>query len=115
MRFCAYQEYDRILPIEHRSMADQPLNLKQVRETARVSQHPAVAGFMGGSPSGSGGNTGFRPWLGVHFVCASKYVRVYREPDGSRYIARCPSCGRSAIFRVGQGGTSSRQFEVSCH
>ncbi len=55
-----------------------------------------------------------RPWLGVRFVCANKYVRVYRDADGSRYTARCPSCGRCAYFRVGEGGTECRQFEVSC-
>ena len=57
---------------------------------------------------------GSRPWLGVRFVCANKYVRVYRDADGSRYTARCPECGRCAVFRVGAGGTDSRQFEVSC-
>ena len=62
----------------------------------------------------SPGQAGERPWLGVHFVCSNKYVRVYRDADGSRYQARCPLCGRCAIFRVGNGGTSSRQFDVSC-
>lgn len=62
----------------------------------------------------SPGSGSARPWLGVHFVCANKYVRVYRDADGAKYTARCPACGRCAIFRVGAGGTESRQFEVSC-
>lgn len=55
-----------------------------------------------------------RPWIGVHFVCANRYVRVYRAADGSSYTARCPHCARCAVFRVAPGGTNARQFEVSC-
>ncbi|QKK09127.1 MAG: hypothetical protein HND58_13790 [Planctomycetota bacterium] len=55
-----------------------------------------------------------RPWIGIHYLCAGKYIRVYRSADGSGYQARCPQCGRCTAFRVGEGGSSSRQFEVSC-
>ncbi|MEL6394401.1 MAG: hypothetical protein AAFQ71_00235 [Planctomycetota bacterium] len=55
-----------------------------------------------------------RPWLGVRFTCAGQYVRVYRRPDGSAYDARCPKCGRIIKFRVGQGGSDDRFFEISC-
>ena len=55
-----------------------------------------------------------RPWIGVHYLCAGKYIRVYRSSDGSRYHTRCPQCSRCAVFRVGEGGSASRQFEVSC-
>lgn len=55
-----------------------------------------------------------RPWLGVRFVCAGAYQRVYRHADGTRYLARCPKCGKSITFRVGQGGSDQRFFDVSC-
>jgi len=57
---------------------------------------------------------GERPWLGVRFVCAGAYQRVYRTSDGSAYLARCPRCGKSIRFRVGTGGTNRRFFDVSC-
>ena len=95
-------------------MAEKPLNLKYASKKSGVSQHTALQPYTGENNGIQRGATGGRPWLGVHFLCAKQYLRVFREPDGSRYIARCPTCGRSAIFRVGQGGTSSRQFEVDC-
>lgn len=55
-----------------------------------------------------------RPWLGVKFTCSGAYVRVYRNADGTAYHARCPKCGQCMRFRVGQGGTDKRFFEVSC-
>ncbi|MEZ6243752.1 MAG: hypothetical protein R3B57_12005 [Phycisphaerales bacterium] len=66
-----------------------------------------------------GGQTGGaraeeRPWIGVHFACSNRYVRVHRRADGSGYLARCPACGRVVRFRVGEGGTNARFFEVSC-
>ncbi|MEL6328617.1 MAG: hypothetical protein AAFR38_03065 [Planctomycetota bacterium] len=50
----------------------------------------------------------------MRFTCAGQYVRVYRRPDGSAYDARCPKCGRIIKFRVGQGGSDDRFFEISC-
>lgn len=55
-----------------------------------------------------------RPWLGVRFVCAGSYQRVYRSPDATVYRARCPKCAKPINFRVGQGGSSQRFFDVSC-
>jgi len=55
-----------------------------------------------------------RPWLGVRFSCSGAYLRVYRSVDGTQYRATCPRCGRAVVFRVGQGGTPSRFFEVRC-
>ena len=55
-----------------------------------------------------------RPWIGVHFLCAGQYVKVFRDVRATRYLARCPRCGRCARFRVGAGGTDQRFFEVSC-
>lgn len=59
-------------------------------------------------------NPGQRPWLGVRFVCSGAYQRVYRSADSTRYIARCPKCAKSITFRVGQGGSEQRFFDVSC-
>lgn len=69
---------------------------------------------LGTSRPAEAGQTEPRPWLGVHFVCANRYVRVFRDHRGGGYTARCPACGRCARFRVGPGGTPSRLFEVSC-
>jgi len=57
---------------------------------------------------------GPRPWLGVYFRCAGKYVRVHRNASGTAYLARCPACGRGVRFAVGPGGTGERFFEVRC-
>ena len=55
-----------------------------------------------------------RPFLGILFRCAASYARAYKRPDGTAYEARCPKCGKSIEFGIGEGGTSSRNFEVSC-
>ena len=55
-----------------------------------------------------------RPWLGVRFTCAGAYQRVYRDVHQGVYVARCPKCAKSIRFRVGQGGTNQRFFNVSC-
>jgi len=57
---------------------------------------------------------GARPWLGVRFVCSGAYQRIYRSADGTKYLARCPRCGKSITFRVAQGGSNQRFFDVSC-
>lgn len=55
-----------------------------------------------------------RPWLGVRFTCAGAYIRVFRNAAGTGYAARCPKCGQCMNFRVGEGGTNQRFFQVSC-
>ena len=57
---------------------------------------------------------GARPWIGVFFACSNEYMRVHRAVDGSGYQARCRTCGKVVRFRVGQGGSDARFFEVSC-
>ena len=54
------------------------------------------------------------PWLGVRFLCAGAYLRVYRNRAGTAYTANCPKCSKCIRFRVGPGGSSQRFFEVSC-
>lgn len=78
-----------------------------------ASPDPAPAAPIADTGAGGDGVPS-RPWIGVQFLCAGKYVRVYRRGDGAGYLARCPSCGKSMWFRVGQGGTGERFFELSC-
>ena len=66
------------------------------------------------NPGKPAGRREARPWIGVRFLCAGAYVRVYRKPDDPAYVARCPRCGQCVRFRVGRDGTSARMFEVSC-
>lgn len=53
-----------------------------------------------------------RPFLSVLFECCNVYQRVYRNAADTRYVARCPRCGRTAYFPVGQAGTANRFFRV---
>ena len=53
-----------------------------------------------------------RPFLSVLFECCNVYQRVYRNPADPTYTARCPRCGLTATFPVGQGGTTTRTFHV---
>ena len=57
---------------------------------------------------------GDRPWLGVRFTCSGAYQRIYRNKAGDGYMARCPKCSKSIRFRVGEGGSNNRFFDVSC-
>lgn len=66
----------------------------------------------GGAPRGE--RPGQRPWIGVRFLCSGAYIRVLRNAEGTAYHAVCPRCGKRVRFRVGQGGTDNRFFEVSC-
>ena len=53
-----------------------------------------------------------RPYLSVHFACCNVYLRIYRSADGIEYRGRCPRCGRSVSFAIGEGGTDTRAFVV---
>lgn len=53
-----------------------------------------------------------RPFLMVHFKCCGVYQRIYRTRDGTRYEGHCPKCARPVRFKVGEGGTDARTFEV---
>lgn len=53
-----------------------------------------------------------RPYLSVLFNCCRVYRRVYRSPDGSTYVGKCPRCGLTVRFEVGEDGTDARQFVV---
>ncbi len=53
-----------------------------------------------------------RPYLSVLFACCKVYTRLYRDPTGQNYTGHCPKCARPVKFKVGEGGTSARQFVV---
>lgn len=76
-------------------------------ERARLDVVEGGAGSLGEDGTG-------RPWLGVWFACANKYVRVFRKAEAKEYVARCPKCGDEVSFKVGTGGTNERFFEVRC-
>lgn len=66
------------------------------------------------SPHGPGIPQAVRPWLGLRYLCAGVYTRVYRKPDDPAYVARCPRCGEVIRIAVAPGGRSERMFEVDC-
>lgn len=51
-----------------------------------------------------------RPWIGIRFDCCGAYARVYRNPDATVYVGRCPHCLQTVTLRVGPGGTDQRFF-----
>lgn len=55
-----------------------------------------------------------KPWIGVRFMCAGAYRRVFRNADGSGYIARCPKCLACVRFRIEASGSNERFYEVTC-
>jgi hypothetical protein len=68
--------------------------------------------ISGASPSNIKKQNESRPFLSIHFACCNVYCRVYRNSDGSAYVGRCPKCGKSVRFPVGEGGTDQRYFVV---
>jgi len=72
------------------------------------------AGQLAKKPSSPADTGASRPFLGILFRCAAAYARAYKRPDGTAYEAHCPKCGKSIEFGIGEGGTTNRNFEVSC-
>ena len=71
---------------------------------------PQAAGHQD-APHSSGPT---RQFLRLYFRCANQYARAYQNAAGNGYCGRCPQCGKTIDFGVGQGGTSQRSFFVSC-
>jgi hypothetical protein len=53
-----------------------------------------------------------RPFLSIHFKCCNAYNRIYKNKEGTAYMGRCPKCMKPVKILIGEGGTSSRSFEV---
>jgi len=53
-----------------------------------------------------------RPWLSIYFECCRAYARIYRAPDGLRYVGWCPRCGTRLEVPIGPGGTTQRLFRA---
>ena len=85
-----------------------------MKKEASVSRSTGVSLDVKEGEAAKAASGGWRPWLGVHFLCAGVYQRVYKDPKGTGYTARCAKCGKCVKFRVGAGGTDQRFFEVSC-
>jgi hypothetical protein len=65
------------------------------------------------SQPGSSHRPQSRPFLSVLFDCCNVYQRVYRSGDGKTYQGRCPRCGSTVSFKVGEGGTAARFFRAT--
>lgn len=87
--------------------------MEQASGHGQTGRLDIVEGVGQGNPVDPGVR-GARPWIQVWFACAGRYQRVFRPIDGTAYVARCPQCGKTMRFAVGEGGTSKRMFTVSC-
>lgn len=64
----------------------------------------------GNEAPSAAGQSGDRPWIGIHFQCCGVYTRVYRQRDATSYDGRCPKCAAKVSLRVGPDGVASRVF-----
>jgi hypothetical protein len=69
-----------------------------------------IAGLSSGPASSSPAQG--RPYLSILFECCNVYQRIYRSADGKTYQGRCPRCGKTVNFKVGEGGTATRFFRA---
>lgn len=53
-----------------------------------------------------------KKFLGIKFNCCGTYSRIYMNKDETAYVGRCPKCMRPVKFKVGEGGSDCRFFEV---
>jgi hypothetical protein len=51
-----------------------------------------------------------RRFLSVWFRCCHVYGRMYRNPQRTAYLGRCPRCGAPVQALIGPEGTDQRVF-----
>jgi hypothetical protein len=72
-----------------------------------------IAGVKGGSDSSESEQAkSERPYLSVLFACCSVYQRIYRNPEATAYLGRCPRCGKPVKIGISPDGTDAREFVV---
>ncbi len=89
-----------------------PPHTPDPRDHLDLSTRPPKAADAAASDAAAGSSR--KKFLSLYFACAHAYGRAHRTADGSCYRGRCPKCGKSIEFPIGQGGTSRRMFEVRC-
>jgi hypothetical protein len=92
-------------------MNSDPRDYKVELSSVPASNQPAVKSSQGSQSRASSPKSG-NPFLSVHFACCNVYQRIYKSPDGTAYRGRCPRCGKTVNFPIGQGGTNERSFVV---
>lgn len=53
-----------------------------------------------------------KKFISVLFKCCNVYNRIYINKDGTGYSGRCPKCMKTVSFKIAEGGTDARVFEV---
>ncbi|KAB2940472.1 MAG: hypothetical protein KJ057_10730 [Phycisphaerae bacterium] len=91
-------------------MPQEPDYILDVSRLRASASDDAEAANLARKASGATDDPAGRPWIGVRFDCCGVYQRVYRNPEGTAYVGRCPRCGREARARVGPSGVSARFF-----
>lgn len=72
---------------------------------------------IGGRQGDGSGKPGKQPkaFLGVKLSCAdNRYVRIYKNEEGTAYAGRCPACLREVRIGIGSHGTNARFFMYDC-
>ena len=88
--------------------------------TAELAGHTVLKLSSAPKPAAAPAPAGARPpgaprkFLSLYFACAHAYGRAMKCEAEGCYRGRCPKCGKTIDFPIGQGGTSRRMFEVRC-
>lgn len=53
-----------------------------------------------------------KKFISVLFRCCNVYNRIYINKDETAYAGWCPKCLKPVRFKIGEGGTDTRIFEV---
>jgi hypothetical protein len=84
------------------------------RDTLDLSGRPADLPHPSAPKPDGAGRPSAGGYLRIFFACSNSYARAQRTPAGDAYTARCPTCGQTKRFVIGEGGTNQRSFVLSC-